>query len=237
MDTGPSLGNGASFQQQEKIAIVGIGCRFPGKASSPSALWDLLSNPVDLSAPIPPWRFNKGGFYHRDASHHGTTNSMGSYLLEDDDVKMFDAQFFNIAPQEAESMDPQHRLLLEVVYEGLEDAGISLETTSGTTTSAYVGLMSADWQDLQLRDVDDAPRYLVTGGARSIASNRLSYFFNWHGPSETIDTACSSSLVAIHHAVQSLRSGEASMAVAAGSNLLLAPDIAVIQWKMSNVVF
>ncbi|TQN66835.1 Reducing polyketide synthase BOA6, partial [Colletotrichum shisoi] len=212
MDTEPSLGHRASCQPQEKIAIVGIGCRFPGKASSPSALWDLLSNPVDLSTPIPPWRFNKGGFYHRDASHHGTTNSMGSYLLEDDDVKMFDAQFFNIAPQEAESMDPQHRLLLEVVYEGLEDAGISLETTSGTATSAHVGLMSADWQDLQLRDVDDALRYLVTGGARSIASNRLSYFFNWHGPSETM----------------SLRSGEASMAVAAGSNLLLAPDMYVM---------
>ncbi|KAF6806133.1 hybrid PKS-NRPS protein, partial [Colletotrichum musicola] len=215
----------ASCQQQERIAIVGIGCRFPGKASSPSALWDLLSHPDDLSMPIPSWRFRKEGFYHKDASHHGATNSRGSYFIDDDDVKMFDAQFFNIAPQEAESMDPQHRLLLEVVYEGLEDAGISLEATSGTSTSAHVGLMSTDWQDLQLRDMDDAPRYLVTGGARSIASNRLSYFYNWHGPSETIDTACSSSLVAVHHAVQSLRSGEASMAVAAGTNLLLAPDM------------
>ncbi|KAK2030548.1 ketoacyl-synt-domain-containing protein [Colletotrichum zoysiae] len=90
------------------------------------------------------------GFYHGDASHHGTTSSRCSYFLEDDDVTMFDAQFFSIGPQEAEAMDPQHRLLLEVVYEGLEDAGISLEETSGTATSAYVGLMSADWQDLQL---------------------------------------------------------------------------------------
>ncbi|KAF6832756.1 hybrid PKS-NRPS protein [Colletotrichum plurivorum] len=225
MNTDQSSGHQASCQQQERIAIVGIGCRFPGKASSPSALWDLLSHPDDLSMPIPSWRFRKEGFYHKAASHNGATNSRGSYFIDDDDVKMFDAQFFNIAPQEAESMDPQHRLLLEVVYEGLEDAGISLEATSGTSTSAYVGLMSTDWQDLQLRDMDDAPRYLVTGGARSIASNRLSYFYNWHGPSETIDTACSSSLVAVHHAVQSLRSGEANMAVAAGTNLLLAPDM------------
>ncbi|KAK1561472.1 beta-ketoacyl synthase, partial [Colletotrichum navitas] len=217
-----------SCQPQEKIAIVGIGCRFPGKVSGPSALWELLSHPVDLSAPVPSWRFRKEGFYHENASHRGTTNSRGSYFLEDDDVKAFDAQFFNISPQEAEAMDPQHRLLLEVVYEGLEDAGISLVETSGTSTAAYVGLMSADWQDLQSRDIDDAPRYLVTGGARSIASNRLSYFFNWHGPSETIDTACSSSLVAVHHAVQALQSGEARMAVAAGTNLLLAPEMYVM---------
>ncbi|KAF9871785.1 hybrid PKS-NRPS protein [Colletotrichum karsti] len=228
MNTDTSSGHSSGCQPQERIAIVGMGCRFPGKASSPSALWDLLTNPDDLSMPIPSWRLRKEGFYHKDASHHGTTNSRGSYFLDDDDVKMFDAQFFNIAPQEAESMDPQHRLLLEVVYEGLEDAGISLEATSGTSTSTYVGLMSTDWQDLQLRDIDDAPRYLVTGGARSIASNRLSYFYNWHGPSETIDTACSSSLVAVHHAIQSLRSGEASMAVAAGTNLLLAPDMYIM---------
>ncbi|KAL0930038.1 hybrid PKS-NRPS protein [Colletotrichum truncatum] len=228
MATDPSSRYQASCQPQERIAIVGMGCRFPGKVSNPSALWDLLSHPEDLSMPIPSWRLRKEGFYHKDASHHGTTNSRGSYFMDDDDVKMFDAQFFNIAPHEAESMDPQHRLLLEVVYEGLEDAGISLEATSGTSTSAYVGLMTTDWQDLQLRDIDDAPRYLVTGGARSIASNRLSYFYNWHGPSETIDTACSSSLVAVHHAVQSLRSGEASMAVAAGTNLLLAPEMYIM---------
>lgn len=109
MDTDLSSGHQASCQPQERIAIVGIGCRFPGKASSPSSLWDLLSNPDDLSTPIPSWRFRKEGFYHKDASHHGATNSRGSYFIDDDDVKMFDAQFFNIAPQEAESMDPQVR--------------------------------------------------------------------------------------------------------------------------------
>ncbi|KAK1985263.1 hypothetical protein LZ30DRAFT_650197 [Colletotrichum cereale] len=215
-------------QRQESIAIVGIGCRFPGHVSSPSSLWDLLMDPVDLSAPIPSMRFSKDGFYHPEGGHHGATNSRRSYFLDDADVQKFDAAFFNISPKEAESMDPQHRLLLEVVYEGLEDAGISLSESSGTQTAAYVGLMTADWQDLQLRDIDGAPRYLVTGGARSIASNRLSYFFDWHGPSETIDTACSSSLVAVHHAVRALRSGEATMAVAAGTNLLLAPDMYVM---------
>ncbi|KAK2740853.1 hybrid nrps pks [Colletotrichum kahawae] len=215
-------------KRQDSIAIVGIGCRLPGNVSSPSQLWDLLSEPVDLSAPIPPSRFSASGFYHEDAAHHGTTNTQRSYFLDDQDVQNFDAAFFNIGPREAEAMDPQHRLLLEVVYEGLEDAGVSLQANSGSSTAAYVGLMSTDWQDLQLRDIDGAPRYLVTGGARSIASNRLSYFFNWHGPSETIDTACSSSLVALHHAVHALRSGEASMAVAAGTNLLLAPDMYVM---------
>ncbi|KAF3799174.1 Polyketide synthase-nonribosomal peptide synthetase [Colletotrichum gloeosporioides] len=231
-------------KRKDSIAIVGIGCRLPGNVSSPSQLWDLLSEPVDLSAPIPPSRFSASGFYHEDAAHHGTTNTQRSYFLDDQDIQTFDAAFFNIGPREAEAMDPQacnnlasemrssqtlrHRLLLEVVYEGLEDAGIPLQATSGSSTAAYVGLMSTDWQDLQLRDIDGAPRYLVTGGARSIASNRLSYFFNWHGPSETIDTACSSSLVALHHAVHALRSGEASMAVAAGTNLLLAPDMYVM---------
>ncbi|KAI6402911.1 Type I Iterative PKS [Pyricularia oryzae] len=212
----------------EPIAIVGIGCRLPGQSNNPSSLWGLLKNPIDLSSPFPASRFNPQGFYHEDASHHGTTNSRGSYFLNDDDIQKFDAQFFNISPQEAESMDPQHRLLLEVVYEALEDAGIPLAKASGSATAAYVGLMTADWQDLQLRDMDAASRYLVTGGARSLASNRLSYFFNWHGPSETIDTACSSSLVAVHHAVQALRSGRATMAVAAGTNLLLAPDMYVM---------
>ncbi|TLD33707.1 hypothetical protein PspLS_00245 [Pyricularia sp. CBS 133598] len=212
----------------EPIAIVGIGCRLPGQSNSPSSLWELLKNPIDLSSPFPPSRFNSEGFYHEDAAHHGTTNSRGSYFLNDDDIQKFDAQFFNISPQEAESMDPQHRLLLEVVYEALEDAGIPLAKASGSPTAAYVGLMTADWQDLQLRDMDAASRYLVTGGARSLASNRLSYFFNWHGPSQTIDTACSSSLVAVHHAVQALRSGQATMAVAAGTNLLLAPDMYVM---------
>lgn len=131
----------------------------------------------------------------------------------------------------------QHRLLLEVVYKALEDAGIPLAKASGSATAAYVGLMTADWQDLQLRDMDAASRYLVTGGARSLASNRLSYFFNWYGPSETIDTACSSSLVAVHHAVQALRSGRATMAVAAGTNLLLAPDMYMITSNLNNKSF
>lgn len=91
----------------EPIAIVGIGCRLPGQSNNSSSLWELLKNPVDLSCPFPPSRFNSEGFYHKDAAHHGTTNSRGSYFLNDDDIQKFDAQFFNISPQEAESMDPQ----------------------------------------------------------------------------------------------------------------------------------
>ncbi|PHH61189.1 hypothetical protein CDD81_712 [Ophiocordyceps australis] len=129
-------------------------------------------------------------------------------------------------------MDPQQRLLMETVYEAVEAAGLTIEGLKGSDTSVFVGAMSADYDALQLRDLDTMPTYLATGIARSLLSNRISYFFDWHGPSMTIDTACSSSLVAIHHAVRSLRSSESSIAVACGSNVILGPESYIMGSKL-----
>lgn len=206
----------------EPIAVIGSGCRFPGGSDRPSKLWQLLKSPRCVASRVPSERFNIDGFYHPDGSHHGTTNVKESYFLEEDH-RRFDAQFFSIQPGEAEGMDPQQRVLLETVYEGLEAAGLTMSQLQGSETAVYVGLMTGDYNDLLFRDMDTLPKYSATSVARSIMSNRVSYFFDWHGPSMTIDTACSSSLVAVHNAVQTLRSGESHVAIAAGTNLIIGP--------------
>ncbi|OOQ83961.1 polyketide synthase/peptide synthetase [Penicillium brasilianum] len=215
----------------EPIAIVGSACRFPGDAISPAKLWELLERPRDVLTEIPDSRFNSKAFYHPDGTHHGTTNVRHSYVLSDDH-RLFDAQFFGTKPIEANSIDPQQRLLLETVYECLESAGIPMEKLQGSNTGVYVGLMTNDYADLLGRDVQNLPTYFASGTARSILSNRVSYFFDWHGPSMTIDTACSSSLVALHQAVTSLRNGESNVAVVAGTNLLLGPEQYIAESKL-----
>lgn len=216
----------------EPVAIVGSGCRFPGGASSPSKLWDLLREPRDVLARIPNERFNPSGFYNENGLYHGSSNVTHSYLLSED-PRYFDAQFFSIKPVEAKSIDPQQRLLLETVYESLESAGLKMEAMKGSNTAVFVGQMCGDYNDILMRDLDTLPTYFATGTARSIMSNRVSYFFDWRGPSMTIDTACSSSLVAVHLAVQALRSGESRLAIAAGANLLLGPEPYVAESKLN----
>ncbi|RYO74938.1 hypothetical protein DL764_010620 [Monosporascus ibericus] len=218
-------------QQPEPIAIVGSGCRFPGGVKSPSALWKLLERPRDVAQEIPPDRFDTTGFYHPDGTHHGTTNVRHSYLLEED-VRVFDAAFFNISPNEADSIDPQQRLLLETVYEALEAGGHTLEALRGSDTAVYVGTMGVDYNDTLLRDLNTIPTYFATGTNRAIISNRVSYFYDWHGPSMTIDTACSSSLIAVHQGVQALRTGESRVAVACGTQMILGPEVFVFESKM-----
>ncbi|KAK1839826.1 polyketide synthase peptide synthetase [Colletotrichum chrysophilum] len=217
--------------ENEPIAVVGSACRFPGALDTPSKLWEFLRDPTDLLTKIPKERFNADAFYHPDGMHHGTTNVTESYLLRED-VRLFDAGFFNIKPVEAHSIDPQQRVLMEVVYESLEAAGMPIESLAGSETGVYVGLMCEDYVDHLRRDIDTMPTYMGTGTARSIISNRISYFFDWHGPSMTIDTACSSSLVAVHQAVQLLRSGESNLAVAAGANLILGPELYIGESKL-----
>ncbi|KAK2003782.1 putative polyketide synthetase [Colletotrichum falcatum] len=217
--------------RSEPIAIIGTGCRFPGSCDSPSKLWELLEKPRDLLKEIPDDRFSADGFYHPKNSHHGTSNVRHSYLL-DEDLRTFDASFFGIKAIEASSIDPQQRLLMETVYEALESAGLSVKQLQGSDTAVYVGVMSADFTDMLARDIEKFPTYFATGTARSILSNRLSYFFDWHGPSMTIDTACSSSLIALHQAVQVLRSQQSKVAVAAGSNLILGPEQYIAESKL-----
>lgn len=143
----------------------------------------------------------------------------------------FDAEFFGVKPVEAQAIDPQHRMLMETVYEAIESAGMTIDGLQSSDTGVFVGAMCADFGALQLRDMD-SPTYSATGTARSILANRISYFFDWHGPSVTIDTACSSSLVAVHLAVQALRSGESRMAVACGPNLILGPENYITESKL-----
>lgn len=205
----------------EPIAVVGSACRFPGSSTSPTKLWELLKQPRDVLSNID--RFKAKSFYHQNGHYHGASNVRQSYLLNDDPCA-FDAQFFNIQAAEADSIDPQQRLLLESVYESIESAGLKLEDLQGSRTAVYVGVMCDDYAEIVYHDVESIPKYAATGSARSIMSNRISYFFDWHGPSMTIDTACSSSLVAVHQAVQVLRSGESNVAVAAGANLIFGPS-------------
>jgi hybrid polyketide synthase/nonribosomal peptide synthetase ACE1 len=217
--------------RSEPIAIIGSGCRFPGQSTTPSKLWNLLIEPDDLSRQVPTERFLVDNFYHKNGSHHGSTNARNAYFLSED-VRKFDTRFFGIKPVEADAIDPQQRLLLEVVYESLENAGVAIQKLKGSDTAVYVGLMCGDYELLQARDLNAIRQYNATGVARSLISNRISYFFDWKGPSMTIDTACSSSLVAVHQAIQVLRNGSSRVAIAAGSNIILGPENYIAESKV-----
>jgi hybrid polyketide synthase/nonribosomal peptide synthetase ACE1 len=209
----------------EPIAIIGSGCRFPGQSNTPSQLWDLVRDPSNLLTTNLDDRFSSKGFHHTDGQYHGHSNARHAYLLEGEGVvKQFDARFFGINANEANVLDPQIRLLLETVYEALASAGQTIEGLQASDTAVYAGTMLSEYERLMLRDEDTLGTYHGTGTAHSLVANRISYFFDWHGPSIAIDTACSSSLVAVQLAVQQLRSGQSRVAVAAGSNLILDPQ-------------
>jgi amino acid adenylation domain-containing protein/thioester reductase-like protein len=208
----------------EPIAIIGIGCRFPG-AHGPEAFWQLLRTGVDAITEVPPERFDLNAVYDPDPTTPGTINTRWGGFLEQ--VDQFDCHFFGISPREAARMDPQQRLLLETAWEALEDAGQTLERLAGTSTGVFIGIATNDYGRIQLGDPALIDAYAGTGNALSIAANRLSYVFDFRGPSLAVDTACSSSLVAVHLACQSLRNGESTLALAGGVNLILSPDITI----------
>ncbi|QKX53164.1 uncharacterized protein TRUGW13939_00240 [Talaromyces rugulosus] len=216
------------------VAIIGSACRFAGASSSPARLWQLLRQPRDVASCIPADRFNIDAFYHPDASNPGTTNTRDAYFL-DDNVRAFDASFFNISPNEANAIDPQQRLLLETVYESLETAGLRVDQLHGSDTAVYCGSMSNDYASVTTSDMDAMPQYSAPGTATSMTASRISYFYDWHGPSVCIDTACSSSLVAMHSAVEALRSGQCSLAVTAASSLILSPYMFVAESKLHMI--
>ena len=204
----------------EPIAIIGMGCRFPGGASTPEAFFRLLEEGVDTIREVPPDRWSLD---HEGADAEGEARALrwGSFL---DDVDRFDAAFFGISPREAESLDPQQRLLLEVAWEALERAGQLPERLMGSRTGVFVGVWALDYQQrvLALRE-DQLDAYCFTGNVLSTAAGRLSYTLGLQGPCMSVETACSSSLTAIHLACQSLRNGESNLAVAGGVNLMLSP--------------
>ncbi|KUL87368.1 hypothetical protein ZTR_04649 [Talaromyces verruculosus] len=207
----------------EPIAIVGVGCRLPGGATSPSKLWDLLAAGKSAWGPFPANRFSHSGFHSPSGPNNGATNTNGGHFL-DEDIAAFDAAFFGIRPMEATAIDPQQRLLLEVAYEAFENAGITGEELWGSNTGVYVGQWTSDYNEVLSRDTNFPAFYQTTGTGPAISSNRLSYYYNTKGPSFTVGTGCSASMVALHSAVQSLRTGETDRSFAAGVNLTLDPQ-------------
>lgn len=207
----------------EPIAVIGLGCRFPGDIRGPEQLWRFLQDGRSAVGEVPAQRWAP----YDDGSPEVTatlaqTTRWGSFLS---DVDAFDADFFEILPREAARMDPQQRLLLEVAWEALEHAGTPATSLRHSQTGVFVGACLPEYGLLSAGDLPAVDAWSNTGGALSIIANRLSYFLDLRGPSFTVDTACSSSLVAVHLACQSLRTGDSNLALAAGVNLLLSPAV------------
>lgn len=227
----------AEKAETEPIAVVGIGCRLPGGVDNADEFWKLLQDGKSGVIRVPSDRWDPDEFYSPDHTVPGTICNREGGFLTSWQPDEFDAEFFSIAPREAAAMDPQQRLLLEVAWEALENAGINPRTLRGSATGVFVGMTANDYYHsvvggaLRPEDIDP---YIPFGNAPNFAAGRLSYFLGIRGPAVVSDTACSSSLVSIHLACQSLRRGESDHALAAGVNLILAPEnnIACSRWGM-----
>lgn len=215
---------------QEPIAIVGVGCRFPAGANTPENYWHLLESSIDAIDEVPLNRWNNKLYYDdKNLRLPGKISTrFGGFL--NSAVKEFDAQFFNISPKEAEMIDPQHRLLLEVTWEALEDAGLAPYELIDSKTGVFIGISTHDFSALLQKAYSQSNEfnaYFAIGNLASAAAGRLAYHFGLKGPAFALDTACSSSLVAIHEACQNLINGSCKLAIAGGVNLMLAPDICI----------
>ncbi|KFY24016.1 hypothetical protein V491_02322 [Pseudogymnoascus sp. VKM F-3775] len=210
------------------IAIIGMACRFAGGVTKPSELWELCATGKDGWSPIPTERFDVKSYYDPDKEKPGRNHAIGGYFLQQD-MAVFDAGFFDFPGEVARAMDPQLRLLLESVYEATESAGIPLNKLAGSNTSVFTGCYGKDYHDLLSRDPEVLPPSFITGNGTAMRANRISHFYDLHGPSMSIDTACSSGLVCLHQAVQSIRSGESDMSIVGAASSLLNPDMFISQ--------
>lgn len=207
------------------IAIVGMSCRFPGNVSTPQEYWNLLTDHRDVLIPPPAERWDHSLYYDPNPNQPNTMYlEKGAFLHRS--VRSFDSSFFNISSREADEIDPQHRYLLELSWEALENAGIVPKDLQGTSMGVFVGIIASEYTSLN-RDLYDVSPYLLTGSLPHMASGRIGYIYNTHGPAISIDTACSSSLTACHLACQSLKSKECNLALVGGINLMLNPNALV----------
>lgn len=211
-------------KKNEPIAIIGIGCRFPG-ASSPDEFWKMLMKAENHVSSVPDGRWSSFSTHLLETS----SIAYGGFLSR---IDQFDPSFFGISPREAERMDPQQRLLLEVTWEALEDSGLTKDRLQGSDTAVFMGVSGSDYRSLMEKETDF---YYLTGNSTSMIANRISYFMDWNGPSMTVDTACSSSLVAVDLACQSIRSGQTSLAFVGGVQLLVTPSNS-IRFAAGNVL-
>jgi acyl transferase domain-containing protein/NADPH:quinone reductase-like Zn-dependent oxidoreductase/acyl carrier protein/SAM-dependent methyltransferase len=213
-----------SMQDNEPIAITGIGCRFPGGANDPQALWKILVDGLDAVGEVPADRWNVDRFYHAETAIPGKSIAKRGGFI--DAIDQFDPQFFGISPREAPFVDPQQRLLLETAWEAIEDAGMVLDFEKGSHIGVFAGVSHTDYQAIQGSPFDRSGvgPHTATGSAHSIAANRISYSFNLLGPSISVDTACSSALTAVHLACQSIRAGNCDTALAGGVTVMIGPE-------------
>ena len=209
----------------DPIAVVGMACRLPGGADTPDAFWNVLDGGTDTVDEVPRDRWNAEAFYDADPSVSGKMSTRSGAFINGAD--RFDPQFFGISPREAQTMDPQQRILLEVVWEALENANIPPTSLYGSLTGVFVGITCFDHAIRLSQAIENFSSYAGTGSALNMAPGRVSYVLGLTGPSMAIDTACSSSLVGLHLACQSLRQRESDMALAGGVHLMLSPEVMV----------
>ncbi|MBO1055820.1 MAG: amino acid adenylation domain-containing protein [Dolichospermum sp. JUN01] len=213
-------------RQSEPIAVVGMGCRFPGGINSPEAYWNFCQAGLDAIVEVPQSRWDISKFYAPEPTPGKMNTRYGGFLQED--ITEFDARFFSISSREATSMDPQHRLLLEVAWEALENANLPPTNLAGDRVGVFVGITSVDHaMTVYKSKYDEIDSFFGTGNSLSAAAGRLSYFLNLRGPCMSIDAACASSLVALHQAIRSLRNHECEIALVGGVNLILDPAITI----------
>ncbi len=219
----------SSRQRSEPVAIVGIGCRFPGGIRSAREFWEFLCARGDAIDEVPPDRWDVDALFSADPSAPGLTYARrGGFLGA---IDQFDPEFFGISPREAAYIDPQQRLLLETAHEAIEDAGERWEDPALRNTGVFVGVFIHDYQHMQFHERRGLSAHTGTGTAMSITANRISYVFDLHGPSVAVDTACSSSLVAIDMARKALLNGDCDFALAGGVNVILKPEMTIAMSK------
>jgi acyl transferase domain-containing protein len=208
---------------KDRIAIIGIGCRFPGGVNDTESFWKLLVEGREAVSDVPPDRWNAARFFDVEPGLPGKSIARRGGFL--DGIDQFDPQFFGISPREAPYVDPQHRLVLETAWEAMEDAGLVLDLERGTDLGVFVGISHNEYQGIQGTPFEHAGigPHSPTGCAHSIAANRISYCFNLRGPSIAMDTACSSALTAVHAACEHIRAGRGDAALAGGVTVIITP--------------